>query len=643
MSISSSSLALTPHYAFAQITSQKVETNALSVLLPHLATNGDAPVLSMGGTQSSYSLPGQDSDPWLKPHALLLGAQRAGSAITDSREDHLGTGSQIILRGMGDGYMDMGCLICAVMTPQSVFDTRAGISSNLTINTNISENPSYDSVIEYLQPKSAEAPLVLQDVTYDATHIYLPANAHLTPEQMARIHPNQYVVTNSITTDVPAPHFTDDSGDANPKENLSLAPHNFYVSTVTGVAKDGSSISVNGWGIQEGNKNGHPWKANDVPTKTYDTIRSHYGKAVAMIGMPTQTGGSNTYMSFDPINNPYSYIDRFNANEMNIHYDGTQSGQATMQGLMISFDCEGPAAADGKCLHPTYDSTGLLINGSNLPNGIQNTIPSWGNEYKGYNFYIPGSKAPNDGLNNSHTSFESFTPTVDGHHQLITRQWVQQTADHISDWPDYSVNFGLVVDGTRWDSTGATGVRQGYISFDYSKANQGGVCIIGNNTVWLNKDAPGLCIRGDGSTWSGGGIVLETQKALTARATVQGQETDGATLTGDDKGDWTMDSKINGGGSLHVANTVYAPHLNTNYLTAPQGATIGAIGGLEFMRSGYSFTLKYIKTLGFSKSDRVWCDDCRNATQESGQGTGRWIFMDNAKNWRSDDGAPALD
>ncbi|UMM63865.1 hypothetical protein [Aristophania vespae] len=634
LSVGVSSLALTSEAALANL---PVNTYHLTVNAHHLASAADkAPILTVGGTQTSYIRTGQNMDPWIKPHALLLGAQRAGSVASTIAEDHLGTDSQIILRGMPDGYLDMGCLICSVTTSQSVFDTRAGLSSNLTINSNFAKNPSFDSVVEYLQPKSAEPQLVLDDVTYDATHIYLPQNKHLTAQQIARIHPNQYITTNSISADVPAPHFTDDSGMSNPSEGKTLPPHNYYVSTVQSVAKDGSSITVNGWAVQGGDSSGHPWRDNDVPTTTYDTVRSNFGKAVAMIGMPTQTGGSDIYMTFDPSNYPHSLTDRFNGEQMNIHYDGTQSGQATMNGIMISYECGGLASAPGKCLHPSYDSTGLLINGNNLPNGIQNTVPSWANEYKGYNFYIPGSEAPKNGLNNAHTSFESFTPTLNNH-QLITRQWVQQTSDNSAtlDWPDYSVNFGLVVDGTRWDSTGKTGVRQGYISFDYSKANQGGVCIIGNNTVWLNEDAPGLCVRGDGSTWLGNNLVVETQKSIVARANTPKGEQDGATLTGDDNGDWQVGSKLANGGNIRGVKGLYA-----NNVTALVGQ-IPFIENVSLIRSGVKLTLGTIKSGGHEISDRVWCDTCLNAGQTAGNGSGRWVFLDKDGNWRTDDGAIA--
>jgi len=526
----------------------------IQALMHNMATGGDAPVLTIGGTQNVYTLPGQNMDPYIQPHALMLGAQRAGSGTSATATDLLGTGSSIVLRGMPDGYMDMGCLICSVMTPQSVFQARAGISGNLTDPSNIANDPSYDSVVDYEQPGSTEPEIVLTGVTYDATHIYLPSGSYLTPQQIARIHPNQYIATNSITSDVAAPTYPTDSGLQNPTSGTSLAPHNYYVSLVSSVASDGSSITVQGWGIHNGNSTGHAWRSGDVPGTTYDTVRSNFGQAVAMIGAPTQAGGRNIFMSFDPTNNPHSLVDYFNADEIDIHYGGTASNQATMRGLVISMDCQGPAQGSGKCLHPTYDSTGLIINGLNLPNGIQNTVAGWANEYKGYNYYIPGSEAPAVGQGNAHTSYESMTPSADGH-QLVTRSWVQQYDSAASPtWTDYRVNLGLVIDGTRWDSSAKTGSNMGYLSFDYSAANLGGICLVGNNTASLNADIPGLCVRGDGSAWIGDALNLQSGKPIEAHTSSGGA---GATLYGDNNGDWQIGTQVSGGGNLRGVNGYY--------------------------------------------------------------------------------------
>lgn len=608
---------------------------------PEPSSGSAVPVMSVNGNQSSYKLPGQDSDPYVQPHALWLGAQRAG-ASTGNSYDNMGVLSSVVLRGHPDGFMDLGCLYCAVMTNSSVMDSRAGLSSNLTDAANIANDPSFDTVVDYQQTSNFEPVLSLDNVTYDSTHIYLPSGSYLTAQQIARIHPNMYVTTNSIASDVIQTEIrTTDSGVQNPTSGLTLNNHNYYVSTVAGVADDGSYITVNGWGVQNGNSTGHKWRSGDVPTSIYDTVRSNFGHAVAMIGSPTQTGGRNIYMTYDPVANPHSLIDYFNADEIDVHYNGDKSNEATQRGLVISYDCEGDAAPNaGTCYHPTYDSVGLIINGQNLPNGIQNTVSGWANEYKGYNFYIPGSQAPEIGK--AHTSFESFTPSTDNH-QIVTRSWVEQSDSSASPaWTQYRVNIGAVIDGTRWDSSASTGSKMGMVSFDYSLANLGGVCLVGNSAP--SGDTPGMCVRGDGGSYFGNytkfynDIELEPGKPLIAQATVNEVEQHGATLSGDANGDWVVGTQIAGGANVRGINGLY-----TNTITSTV-SNIPYIQGVALVRTNdTSQTLTSIKAATHSPSDRVFCGDCLNSGQGTGNGSGRWIFMDNKNTWRSEDGLAAQD
>ncbi|MDI2090467.1 hypothetical protein [Commensalibacter oyaizuii] len=603
------------------------------------------PVFSIGGTQNNYKSPGQNIDPYINPHSLLLGGQRieaadGGPETPASKLAAYGSNSSIILRGHPDGLMDLGCLTCTVMTNNSVFNSRAALTGNLTAIENIANDPSFDTVLHYDETSNVEPILTLKGVTYDANHIFLPLGSYLTPEQMARIHPNQYITTNSISLDVKQKDIrTHDNGLFDHTSAQSLNPHNYYVSTVKSVAEDGSSIVVNGWGIQGGNETGHSWMKGDVPTSVYDTVRSNFKEAVAMIGSPTQTGGRNLYVTYDPIARPDSSIDYVNGDEFNMHYNGGQSNEATMRGIVIAFDCGGAAFdGKGKCYHPTYDSVGLLINGNNLPNGIINTIPSWGNEYKGWNFYIPGSAAP-ERSGGRHTSFESFTPTLDANNQLITRSWVQRNDTNISEketWKNYQVDLGLVVNGTRWNSEANSGVQMGYISFNYSLDNVGGVCLIGNNTTSSDTNVPGLCIRANGEVYSASTFHLANNSIIMGHSE-RGNNKIGAILQPNTDGDWYVGTQVAGGANIRGINGIYAKNIN-----API-SKITYLQDVALIRAQTTTqTFNMIKASVHFPSDHVFCGDCLNKGQAVGQGTGRWIFMDTAKTWRSDDGAIAV-
>lgn len=52
-------------------------------------------------------------------------------------------------------------------------------------------------------------------------------------------------------------------------------------------------------------------------------------------------------------------------------------------------------------------------------------------------------------------------------------------------------------------------------------------------------------------------------------------------------------------------------------------------------------TFATIKSGSYAEGTRLWCHDCRAVGQASGSGTGRWIYLDSASTWRSDDGLQA--
>lgn len=633
------------------------------------STNGAVTVLSLGGTQSSYWIPGQNSDPWIPPHALWLGAQRSGAAaaISGISTDDLGTGSSLVIRGMMDGPMDLGCLLCTAQTPYSAMSSRAPLSGNLSDPTQIASLPSFDSAMVSNVGGTVQPGLVFENVTYDAKHIYLPGCGPgdtgtclpLTTAQAARLHPNMYVTTNSIDPKIPQHGYLTGN---------SLDPLNVYVALTTGdVSSDGKSISVYGWGVFNGNEGWkllndrsykHPWSATDFPSKIYDTVRNNYGHSEVAIGAPTGMEIENSFVTLDPDNNPASLIRYTTLKEWNYHYAASKDNAGTMQGIVLAYDCSGSAkSAIGTCRHPTTDSTALTINGTNLPNGIQVTLPSWGNEYKGYNFYIPASNAPGTGvkwdfvptatLGSIHTGFESFTPTYDVSNQIVLRNWTEQSNSTKSPvWEDYSVNIGLVIDGERWDPSGSTGTHMGTLSFNWNSTNLGGVCLVNNqnmNIRGLARVDPGLCIRGDGTMHAGYAATFDKDVTIDSQLTLGSYLNMNGNL-------WVEDGNaifVSPKGTKQSDSAYFAANSSSTVFLTTSGNKDNATFQSSFITNDTQ-RVKDIRSLStiivenHKEGDHVWCHDCRNSNQNLGLGTGRWIFLDNVGTWRSDDGVIAV-
>ena len=97
-----------------------------------------------------------------------------------------------------------------------------------------------------------------------------------------------------------------------------------------------------------------------------------------------------------------------------------------------------------------------------------------------------------------------------------------------------------------------------------------------------------------------------------------------------------------GGFRFYDTATGSAAISGTALLDISQGA--GAQFSVSAHANGYGAT-NTTKTLAGLKaenshyiSEQVWCSDCLNDGQTTGNGTGRWIFLDRAYSWRSQDG-----
>lgn len=68
-------------------------------------------------------------------------------------------------------------------------------------------------------------------------------------------------------------------------------------------------------------------------------------------------------------------------------------------------------------------------------------------------------------------------------------------------------------------------------------------------------------------------------------------------------------------------------------------AGVTSLGGVKPVVS--TNTLSSIKSGTYTEGTRLWCHDCRATGQATGSGTGRWIYLDSASTWRSDDSVEA--
>lgn len=152
----------------------------------------------------------------------------------------------------------------------------------------------------------------------------------------------------------------------------------------------------------------------------------------------------------------------------------------------------------------------------------------------------------------------------------------------INDWRGYDIRLGLSVDGARTRDRFTGGSRMSDLAWNLN-GRLGSICLV----------------EPDGKTR-------------------------GACLDGD--------------GSVHIPGQVKASNISTTVVSASI-----YIDSPQYGTSNHHQMLSQIMATRHAEGDRLWCHNCLNHAQAHGLGTGRWIYLDGASVWRSDDGWPAKD
>jgi len=291
-------------------------------------------------------LPGQDGlfVPVTDPITGVPGMSAFPSYdIYQSPDSYALTGSMTV-RGQPYGYYDTGTLLSLVSTTNPLSSSRAGINGGFEAGVPaIAGYGGFDLVTLYSSVQASPPPLVLHNVTYDATHVY--PQVPLTAAQMRMLRKNMWVLTNSIDTTVSTA----------PAVPNGYKPENHYGSYVTGWATDGRSISVVGWTVPG---SGHNASGQVPPVGTLDPGASN---ATAYFGAHTNVFGGNFVLIADPNGQPDSRLKTLQGLEIDFFNYSTTDYQIAVQGFSMAYDGLNNA-------QPTADSYGMKMSG--FPNGI---------------------------------------------------------------------------------------------------------------------------------------------------------------------------------------------------------------------------------------------------------------------------------
>ena len=363
---------------------------------------------------------------------------------------------------------------------------------------------------------------------------------------------------------------------------------NYYGSTITGWAANGTSVTVAGWTVP-GQGNGASGQVPPAASANLDKVRSSYGAPTVFIGAPTKAFLNNWSQIYSPdpssapdVNGgtPYavpgnhdSQIHQFEGLELDQLNYGTKDYDASFHGLTIGYSPLGTVGYGTGSAHsvlPTSDSYDLLLAGV-MPTMLEFNESPTSNVIKGTSLLFKGngSVAPAPGS----TSEMMETSKLIDFNNLRLMTWLQRDAAGTGVTTG-SLRVGLMVDGTQGNFDGSL---QGQIVFN-PPGYSGGIGFCGYNTHC------NLYMQGDGNVSLGNGSVFIMRTPAGGLGGTINTDAAGETVIG---GTLVTSSAINAQGGVNVSggDLAVANNLSANAIYSKNQIEIGRSASLWFQTS----------------------------------------------------------
>ena len=429
-----------------------------------VATQAQPPPTGLPQTQATDAFTGQET--------VLVGGTRSrdfpGQTVRDTANN-----ASLNIVGAPYGPFNAGCVLCVFTSQSDIADNRAGISG-LDYHLGAKAVSGADLVGFYEAPTTLEARMVLDVDHYDANKVYL--KSPMTPLQMAKLHKNMYIITNSVDPRFnlrPLPMYDDNA--------IRLV--NLVSAIISGWSADGQSIDVAGWAVPSGND----FSAGQVPNAgRLDRYWSQYGRPMVFIGAGTKMFARNTWMYYDGSKTKgraTSLVRAMETEEVDLRYTASRAHEVEMRGLTISMDPLGGYGPHGL----TSDSYHLLLSGYS-PTMLMFNDGKDTNVIKAHSFYVHG----NEGVGSQRSSSELFEHSAfaDGANNMRLAGYLTK-AGRASGAQAAAFHLGLRIDGVQGDPL--SGGSWGEIVWNKDGGNNGGLSLCGGS------GACGLIERWDGS------------------------------------------------------------------------------------------------------------------------------------------------
>ena len=400
------------------------------------------------------------TDPFTGQETVLVGGSRVNDFAGQTVRDPANNASLDIVAAPY-GPFNAGCALCVFTSQSDIADNRAGVSG-LDYRLGAKAVSGQDLVGFYEAPNTLEARLVLDVDHYDASTVYL--KHPMSAAQMARLHKNMYITTNSLDRRFglrPLPMY----------DNDAIRLVNLMSGIISGWSADGRSIEVSGWRTPSGTDT----SAGQIPDKVnLDQYWSQYDRPVVFVGTATKMFARNTWMYYDGSKTKgeaTSLVRAMETEEVDLRYTASRAHEVEMRGLTISMDPLGGYGPHGL----TSDSYHILLSGYS-PNMLMFNDGKDTNVIKAHSFYVHG----NEGVDAAHRSRELFEHSAfaDGASNMRLTGFMTKSGN-ATGASSAAIHLGLRIDGIQGDPV--SGGSWGEIVWNKDAGNPGGLSLCGGS------------------------------------------------------------------------------------------------------------------------------------------------------------------
>lgn len=428
----------------------------------------------------------------------------------------LGAPGKLSIYGSTDGPFNNGCVLFTAMTNNGWGYMRAP-ASGADYHNGAGAVTLFSDGITHCNWTGNIPPLMGLEVDhYDAQHVYLKNK--LTAEQIALIHPNQYIATNSLYIPT-SPKYS--AVVEKPADNTTYQ-EGYYKGVVQEVDPNGMYIMVNAWAAPASGD----ISSEQIPTTTsLDTVFTSYAKPMVFVGAITGASSYNDYLEFD--DRKTSLVRSEEYDELDFRYYAKNKYEVPTVGFTFS-----DAAYDGSPVMGmdayTTDSALFAVN-SDRPTILRVAMDSRATLIDAPSFYLPGNQGVSSydkRLVTDMFGFNAFADSVDGFNFLGYLK-KESSANGAS---ATSFHLGLKINGDIKTPEASDGGAWGQIAWNVNGTNNGGISLCGgagSHNCGVNVDYEnyttidnGLTING--RTTSHGSFFVSGDAATKGKLTVGG-------------------------------------------------------------------------------------------------------------------------